>query len=196
MEEKARSEKTRMLAGELYDPADAESLADRDRAALLIHQFNLSSPEGSLRQALLDELLCDLGKGSVIRPPFYCDYGYNIRIGPGCFLNHGCVLLDVMPIEIGAFCQLGPYVQLLTPDHPRDPHVRPSGGGACRSHQDWGKRLDRGRGAGPPRSDDREGRDRGGWRSGHARCFARFHGWRGSSPAAAVRDSGVRCSSK
>jgi len=127
MEEKARSEKTRMLAGELYDPADAELLADRDRAALLIHQFNLSSPEGSLRQALLDELLCDLGKGSVIRPPFYCDYGYNIRIGPGCFLNHGCVLLDVMPIEIGAFCQLGPYVQLLTPDHPRDPHVRRQG---------------------------------------------------------------------
>src|SRR5690625_7167135 len=100
MEEKARSEKTRMLAGELYDPADAELLADRDRAALLIHQFNLCSPEGSLRHALLYELLCDLGNGSVISPPFYCNFGYNIRIWPACLLNHVCVRLDVFRVGL------------------------------------------------------------------------------------------------
>jgi maltose O-acetyltransferase len=38
-------------------------------------------------RAILTELLAALGEGSEIRPPFYCDYGYQISIGARCFLN-------------------------------------------------------------------------------------------------------------
>jgi acetyltransferase-like isoleucine patch superfamily enzyme len=56
--------------------------------------------------------------GAVIRPPFHCDYGYNIYLGTDTFLNFGCIIVDVVAVEIGVGCQIGPAVQILTPDHP------------------------------------------------------------------------------
>src|SRR5690625_1035434 len=76
---------------------------------------------------MLEELLGACGPGSVIRPPFRCDYGYNISIDADVFFNYGCVLLDVRPISIGRNCQLGLYVQLLTADHPREAALRRQG---------------------------------------------------------------------
>ncbi len=38
-----------------------------------------------------------------------------------------CVFLDAAPITIGDDVQVGPGVQLLTSDHPRDPAERASG---------------------------------------------------------------------
>ena len=127
MAEEITSQKARMLAGELYDPADPELVAERDRAARLTHRYNRSEPDDPAASAILEKLLAELGPGSVIRAPFYCDYGYNIRIGADTFFNFGCVLLDVVPISIGRVCQFGPYVQILTADHPRQPEQRRQG---------------------------------------------------------------------
>ena len=60
----------------------------------------------------------------MVRPTFRCDYGSYITIGAGTFVNYDCVMLDVAPIRIGAACQLGTGVQLLTPTHPIDPEPR------------------------------------------------------------------------
>ena len=49
------------------------------------------------RRALLVELLGSFGEGAEIRPPLYCDYGYQIHIGAGTFINFGAVLLDEAP---------------------------------------------------------------------------------------------------
>src|SRR5499427_976704 len=79
------------------------------------------------RRALLMERLGTVGAGAVIRPPFHCDYGFNIRLGAGAFLNFNCVILDVVEVMIGDGVQIGPGVQILTADHPRDPDLRASG---------------------------------------------------------------------
>lgn len=63
----------------------------------------------------------------MIRPPFYCDYGYNISLGSNVFMNFNCVILDVCPVSIGDDCQIGPAVQIYAADHPLDPKVRRSG---------------------------------------------------------------------
>ena len=63
----------------------------------------------------------------MIRPPFFCDYGYNIRLGAGAFLNFNCVILDVAAVEIGEAAQIGPAVQIYAADHPRDPAQRRAG---------------------------------------------------------------------
>jgi maltose O-acetyltransferase len=76
---------------------------------------------------MLMELFASVGEGAVIRPPFYCDYGYNISLGRGVFLNFNCIVLDVVKVTIGDLTQIGPGVQILTPDHPRDPEQRRSG---------------------------------------------------------------------
>jgi maltose O-acetyltransferase len=75
----------------------------------------------------LRERLASVGHGSTIRPPFHCDYGFNISLGAGVFLNFNCVILDVVAVTIGDGAQIGPGVQLLTADHPRDAAERRSG---------------------------------------------------------------------
>ncbi|HEX7744620.1 MAG TPA: sugar O-acetyltransferase [Micromonosporaceae bacterium] len=119
------SQKERMLAGERYIADDSELAADLRRAALLTERLNATTAaEPGVRRRLLAELFGALGEGSEVRPPLYCDYGYHIRIGAGCFLNFGAVLLDAAPITIGSDVQLGPYVQLLTPTHPLEAGAR------------------------------------------------------------------------
>ena len=124
----SQSEKQKMLAGELYHANDPELEADRSTAAAWIVRYNaaLSASDGD-RHAMLRERLAEVGDGAVIRPPFHCDYGYNIRIGPGVFINFNCVVLDVVAVTIGARTQIGPAVQIYTADHLRDPSVRRTG---------------------------------------------------------------------
>jgi maltose O-acetyltransferase len=113
-----------MLAGDLYLADDPELAAEAQRAAELMKRYNDSSPDAGARHQILAELLGSVGEGTVIRPPFHCDYGYQISIGARTFANYGLVALDVAPIRIGDDVQIGPYVQLLTPTHPVDPEER------------------------------------------------------------------------
>jgi maltose O-acetyltransferase len=117
-----------MLAGELYMAEDAELAVDEARARDWMARYNgASTAPRQERHAMLSELFADVGKGAVIRSPFHCDYGYNIRLGEGVFLNCNCIVLDVCAVSIGDYTQIGPGVQILTPDHPRDPEQRRSG---------------------------------------------------------------------
>ncbi len=110
-----------MLAGDLYIADDPELAAESLRARVLLDRFNQAPASAAgERRALLDELLAGFGEGSEIRPPLYCDYGYQIRIGARVFVNFGLVALDVASITIGDDVQIGPYVQLLTPTHPTE----------------------------------------------------------------------------
>jgi maltose O-acetyltransferase len=122
-----KTEKQKMLAGELYRP-DAELGAEQAAAKMWMARYNaamaLSVGE---RHALLCERLGHVGKDVVIRPPFFCDYGYNIRLGDGVFLNFNCVVLDVVEVSIGDRTQVGPAVQIYAADHPRDTGTRRAG---------------------------------------------------------------------
>lgn len=120
-----KSEKAKMLAGELYRAIDPELVAARERAEHLLAQYNASVDEA--RSALLRELLGAVGDGTVIRPVFACDYGTNVRIGRNGFVNFNCVFLDCAPIEIGDDLQMGPAVQLYTAQHPLEPDLRRAG---------------------------------------------------------------------
>jgi maltose O-acetyltransferase len=89
-----------------------------------IDRFNAPGLSDEERYALLVERLASVGEHVLIRPPFFCDYGYNTSLGRGVFLNYGCVILDVEPILIGDGTAIGPAVQILAADHPRDPELR------------------------------------------------------------------------
>ncbi|WP_047130078.1 sugar O-acetyltransferase [Xanthomonas arboricola] len=123
-----QTEKQKMLAGELYNAADTELQADQAAAADWMARYNASAAQPpAQRHALLVERLAEVGEGAVIRPPFHCDYGYNIRLGAGVFLNFNCVILDVCEVSIGEGTQVGPAVQFYAADHPRDAAGRASG---------------------------------------------------------------------
>ncbi|HEY8606106.1 MAG TPA: sugar O-acetyltransferase [Noviherbaspirillum sp.] len=113
-----KTEKQKMLAGELYDPNDAQLVAERRRARDLLLQMN-ATREDQLqeRQRLLAELLGS-DTDALIQPPFYCDYGTNITLGEKVFMNFNCVVLDVAPVHVGSFVLFGPAVQIYTATHP------------------------------------------------------------------------------
>ena len=123
----SRSEKQKMLAGELYR-VDAELAADQAATKAWLVRYNAALAQPlSERHKILSERLAQVGNGAVIRPPFFCDYGYNIRLGDGVFLNFNCVILDVAEVAIGDRTQIGPAAQIYAADHPRDAATRKSG---------------------------------------------------------------------
>jgi maltose O-acetyltransferase len=123
-----RTQKQIMSEGGLYRPDDAELQADMAAAQSWLLRYNAAGAcSPGARHALLTERLAAVGAGSVIRPPFFCDYGFNIRLGAGVFLNFNCVILDVAAVTIGDGTQIGPAVQIYAADHPRDAGQRRAG---------------------------------------------------------------------
>lgn len=123
-----KTEKEKMLAGELYDPLDQELSDDRLRTRLLIKDLNDSrEDEVEERTRILKELIPNAGEGLWLQPPFYCDYGYNIVLGEKVFFNFNCVVLDVMQVTIGSRTLFGPNVQIYTATHPLNHVERASG---------------------------------------------------------------------
>ena len=124
----ARSQMEKMLAGEPYDASAPEIQAELLATHRWLTRYNAAldktPPE---RRALLLERLATVGEAAEIRPPFHCDYGFNIQLGAGAFLNFNCVILDVVPVTIGERTLIGPGVQILAADHPRDRAQRASG---------------------------------------------------------------------
>jgi maltose O-acetyltransferase len=95
------------------------------RAAELTAAYNATaSGDQAGRDAILKELLGSVGEGSVVRPPFRCDYGYQTHVGSRTFANWGLIALDVGRITIGDDVQIGPNVQLLTATHPVEAEPR------------------------------------------------------------------------
>ena len=114
-----RTERQKMLAGELYDPMDPELVEGRVRARDLCQTLNSSrDAEEEKRRGVLTELFGQGGETVWMQPPFFCDYGSNIELGERVFFNFNCVVLDVCKVKIGDFTLFGPAVQILTPMHP------------------------------------------------------------------------------
>jgi maltose O-acetyltransferase len=120
-----RTNRERMLAGDLYiadDPENARLAQRALRLADAYHRASVADDAGA--RSLLVELLGTLGEDAYVKPPLFVDYGENLHIGPRTFVNYNLTALDVATITIGADCQLGPGVQLLTPTHPVEPEPR------------------------------------------------------------------------
>jgi maltose O-acetyltransferase len=116
--------RARMVAGELYIADDA--IAGEHRAAMrLVEEINRTpAAEPEVQRRLFSELLGSYGEGSEIRPPFYCDYGWQTHVGARTFANFGLTVLDVAEVRIGDDVQIATHVQLLTATHPLAPEPR------------------------------------------------------------------------
>jgi maltose O-acetyltransferase len=119
------TERDKMLAGELYDPLDAELVAARARARDLCQRLNATGEaEHEERRGILQALFGAGGESVWMQPPFYCDYGSNIFLGERVFFNFNCVVLDVCQVTIGDFTLFGPAVQIYTATHPMSAELR------------------------------------------------------------------------
>ena len=113
-----KTEKEKMLAGELYDPLDSQLGQERDRCRDLCLRLNATrEDQKEERQRLLSELF-GTETDAWVQPPFFCDYGTNIVLGCKVFFNFNCVVLDVAQVTIGNNVLFGPAVQIYTATHP------------------------------------------------------------------------------
>jgi len=120
-----RSEREKMISGELYDPFDPELVAARTRARDLCQDLNATrEAQGEDRRRILRELFGRGGDSVWMQPPFYCDYGTNIELGERVFFNFNCIVLDICPVQIGDFTLIGPAVQIYGAMHPLDATLR------------------------------------------------------------------------
>jgi maltose O-acetyltransferase len=116
-------EKRKMLAGELYFANDEQLVRERRRAKALCREYN---GDDSGRGAVLLQELFGYPTDAYLEPPFFCDYGYNIRFGAKVYANHNVVILDCAPVDIGDDVFIGPNVVISTAGHPIDAALRVS----------------------------------------------------------------------
>ncbi|WP_282173449.1 sugar O-acetyltransferase [Cytobacillus firmus] len=123
-----KTEKEKMLAGEMYDPADPVLLKEREEARRKVRMYNQTlETEGEKRIKLLKELLGSTGENVYMEPNIRFDYGYNTHVGENFFANFDCTILDVCEVRFGDNCMLAPGVHIYTATHPLHPAERNSG---------------------------------------------------------------------
>jgi maltose O-acetyltransferase len=125
---KEKTEREKMLDGELYLATDPELTEMHFQARRLLHAFNSSAPlDLADREEIALSLFGKIGKNSTVRPPFYCDYGCHIFAGDNLYINYDCTILDCNTVHLGNNVLLAPKVQIYTAYHPTDPNLRLSG---------------------------------------------------------------------
>jgi len=76
-------------------------------------------------RALFSELIADkVDDSCIIIPPFYTEFGKNIKIGKDVFINSNCHFQDNGGIEIGDGTMFGCKVTIATVNHDIDPKTR------------------------------------------------------------------------
>lgn len=111
-----------------FNTDDAEVMEAKKRARKLAAEFNNSGEDAPKRRTeILTELFGDCTEDIFIKPPFRCDYGFNIHVGKKFFANYDCVMLDAGPIHIGDYCLLGPKTCIYTVSHDINPRRRAEG---------------------------------------------------------------------
>lgn len=117
------TEKEKMLAGQWYDANfDAALIEERAFVKDLCMEFNSTRMQDlSRRRKILREILPHVDADAVeILSPFMVDYGYNIYLGAGTFLNHNVYLMDCAKIQLGKKVFVGPNCGFYTAIHPLD----------------------------------------------------------------------------
>ncbi len=121
-------EKEKMLSQKLFDASSVSAvdlLAERMKAKDLCFELNHLRPSDKARQKeIVKELFGHLGANFELNAPFWCDYGYNIRIGDDCFFNHNTIILDGAPVTFGHHVFVAPNCGFYTAGHPIDAERR------------------------------------------------------------------------
>ncbi|OTN88361.1 chorismate mutase [Enterococcus sp. 7E2_DIV0204] len=124
--EKIKSERQKMIDGELYFAADPELATARKFAREQMKLIN-QEEDAQIRRQLVEETFGTTGTGSHIEPTISFDYGFNIHVGKNFYANFNSIFLDICPITIGDNCMFGPNAQLYSATHPLHPVKRNSG---------------------------------------------------------------------
>ena len=123
------TQKERMEAGSLYDPADEAILKEQKGRAHFLKEYNaLGQGDEAKMQALLEKMFAECGEGVYLQPPFYANWaGRNVHVGDNVYANFNLTLVDDAHIYIGERTMIAPNVTITTATHPVSPRLRARG---------------------------------------------------------------------
>lgn len=99
--------------------ADAELRSLIEKNQLLVQKLNAHpATPAQIRQQVATITGQSIDESTEIRLPFYTDYGRNIHIGKGVFINNGATFTDMGGIEIQDGALIGPNANLISVNHP------------------------------------------------------------------------------
>ncbi|PVU94332.1 hypothetical protein BB561_002637 [Smittium simulii] len=122
-----KTERQKMLDGELYLCRDPDLVAGRKRAKALVKELQEAYHDDKERIRITKALLGTADDDTYLEKNAYFDYGVNTHIGKSFYMNANCVFLDCAKITIGNNVMLAPNVQLYTATHPLNAKERNSG---------------------------------------------------------------------
>lgn len=121
------TQKERMEKGLVYDPGDAEILAEQAALCANIRKYNECADPG-IRAEMLKEMLAECGEGCYVEPPFYANWGgAHVHFGNNVYANFGLTAVDDGHIYVGDNVMFGPHVTIATANHPISPEHRRRG---------------------------------------------------------------------
>lgn len=123
-----KTEKEKMLSGEIYNATDPELIRELNAVKDVLHEYNAIRPSDlERRREMLKRIIGHIADDKAfINQPFYCDYGKNITLGRRFFANFNFTVLDEALVKIGDDCFIGPNVSIYTACHSTDPVERNS----------------------------------------------------------------------
>lgn len=113
-------------SGKIYNPNDPELMNQQMKYVELLYDYNATRPsQMEQREALLQQMLAEVGKGCYIEPPFYANWGgHHVHFGNYVYANFGLTCVDDTHIYVGDCVMFGPHVTLATANHPILPELR------------------------------------------------------------------------
>ncbi|MYV17643.1 sugar O-acetyltransferase [Furfurilactobacillus milii] len=123
------TEPKEMHNGDLYLPDNPEILAIQQQAMELLYDYNETRPsEQDKRNALLKQMLAEVGDGCYIEPPFHANFGgHHVHFGDRVYANFNLTLVDDTHIYVGSHTLFGPNVTIASAGHPILPSLRAKG---------------------------------------------------------------------
>ncbi len=118
--------KEKLHTQELYYPADESIMQEQLKRLDRLYDFNGTRPsEMEKRNAIMKEMLAEVGEGCYIEPPFYSNFGgKHVHFGKGVYCNFGVTMVDDTHIYVGDYTMLAPRVVIATAGHPILPELR------------------------------------------------------------------------
>ena len=119
----------RMVAGLLYDPGDAEIVAEQVPFQDRLWEFNQLKPSDlEKKEQYMKEVFAECGDGCYIELPFHANWGgHHVHFGSGIYANSNLTLVDDGHIYIGDKVMFGPNVTIATANHPVNAELRGRG---------------------------------------------------------------------
>lgn len=118
--------KEKMHNGMLYLPNDPQIVEEQVKCQERLYDFNRTRPsELAKREALLREMLAELGENCYVEPQLHANYGGKfVHFGKNIYANYNLTLVDDTHIYVGDYTMFGPNVTVSTAGHPILPELR------------------------------------------------------------------------